>query len=195
MKKFILLFALLISISSVSFAQSMSKKFKTFEVSREMPFSADRLWAAVAEDYGNIAKSHPKIVSSNYTSGSLKGEKGAQRHCTFNKKGSRMLHEEITDWNPEEGYFVNRILEAKKFPVDVDNTQGTYHIIPMGPNKSKFVFKMEFRTKPAFMAGMAKGKFKKLIQDYMIAVQHNVATGESVTADNFKAIKKNYSRS
>ncbi|MEO1264035.1 MAG: SRPBCC family protein [Bacteroidota bacterium] len=192
MKNVILIALALFTFTNALTAQSMSKKYRTFTVSRELPFSAEKVWAAVAEDYGNIANNHPKIISSNYAKGSLKGEKGAQRHCYFNEKGSQALHEEITDWRPEEGVFVNRILTANKFPVDPDNTRGTYMIKSTGPNSSTISMKMDFRTRPAFMGFMAQNKFKKLLQDYFIAVEHNIATGESVTAANFKDVKKMY---
>ena len=195
MKQIILSLAVLLTAIHFSYGQSMNKKFKTLEVSRELPFSSDAVWAAVADDYGNVANSHPKIIASEYTSGSLKGAVGAQRKCYFNKKGTKMLHEEIVDWNSEEGYFVNRVLTANKFPVDVDNSKGTYYVESIGPNKSRLTIKFEFRTKPAFMGGFAKGSFKRLLKDYMIAVEHHISTGESVTASNFKSIKKNYSRS
>lgn len=51
---------------------------------------------------------------------------------------------------------------------------------------------MTYRTKPAFMGGMMKNNFKKLIADYAIAIEHYVATGESVNKDNFKSVKKQY---
>ncbi len=192
MKNVIFVFLLLGGFISNAQAQSMSKKYRTFEVSRQLPFPAEKVWAAVAEDYGNIANTHPQVVKSEYAKGSLKGKKGAQRMCYFNEKGSRTLYEEITEWNPEKGYFVNRILVAKKFPVNADNTRATYFIKPTGPNSSEISMKMEFRTKPAFMGPMAEKKFKKLLLDYFIAVEHHLATGESVTSANFKEVKKMY---
>lgn len=51
---------------------------------------------------------------------------------------------------------------------------------------------MTYRTTPAFMGWMAKGKFKKQIEDYLIAVEHHVLTGENVNKENFKQIKKKY---
>ena len=192
MKNVMLVCMALLIFSFTSEAQSMKKKYRTLEVSRELPFSADKVWAAVAEDYGNVANAHPLIVKSEYASGSLKGAKGAQRHCYFNDKGSRALHEEITEWNPEKGYFVNRVIEAKKFPLNEDNTRGTYFIKSTGPNSSEIMMKMESRTKPGFMGGMAQGKFKRLLEDYFIAIEHHIATGEQVTAANFKDVKKRY---
>ena len=42
------------------------------------------------------------------------------------------------------------------------------------------------------MGGLAKGKFKKNIENYAIAIEHYAATGEEVNKDNFKTIKKQY---
>ena len=178
--------------TSIGTAQSMSKKYKSFTVSRVMPFSADKVWGAVAEDYGNIANSHPKIVASGYVKGSLAGGPNAKRVCYFNDKQTRSLKEEIVEWNPEKGYFVNRVIQAEKFPINTDNTRATYQVKSLGPNKTEFSMKMEFRTKPAFMGVMAKGQFRKLLNDYMVAVEHHIATGESVTAANFRDVKKQY---
>lgn len=182
--------------TTLMMAQSMNKKHRTFEVSRELPFSADKVWKAVADDYGNIANAHPKIIASEYAEGSLKGEKGAQRMCYFNEKQTQLLHEQIVDWNPEEMTFVNRVLETKKFPLDTENTRATYRVEAIGPNKARISMKMEFRTKPAFMGFMAQGQFKGLLKDYFIALEHHLRTGESVTGNNFKAIKRehNYTR-
>ena len=192
MRTLMLIVVMIAGTSTLSLAQSMKKKYKTFTVSRVLPFSSEKVWAAVAEDYGNIANSHPKIVASNYLPGSLKGGKNAKRMCYFNDKQTRMLKEEIVEWNPEKGYFVNRVLEARKFPVNTDNTRATYSVKSLGANKSEVSMKMEFRTKPAFMGAMAQGQFKKLLNDYLLAVEHHIATGESVTAANFKEVKRQY---
>ena len=192
MRNLVLIVVLVFAAGSMAFGQAMDKKFKTFTVKRILPFPSEKVWAAVADDYGNIANSHPKIVASNYVAGSLKGGENAKRMCYFNSKQTRMLKEEIVEWNPREGYFVNRILEAKKFPVNTDNTRATYFVKSLGPNQTEISMKMEFRTKPAFMAPMAQGQFKKLLNDYLLAVEHHIATGESVTAVNFKEVKRQY---
>ena len=190
--KSLLLLLLVLMVGTTMYGQSMEKKFHTFEVSRELPFSSKKVWEAVASDYGNIANSHPKIVASNYENGSLTGGEGVERMCYFNEKQTRYLYEKIIEWNPEQGYFVNRVIEAGGFPINEDNTRATYRVESLGPNKSRFSMKMEFRTKPAFMGGMAKGQFKKLLNNYLIAVEHHIKTGESVNASNFKKIKKGY---
>jgi len=186
---------ILIAVLAVSLnadAQSMTKKYRTFSVSREMPFPADKVWTAVADDYGNIANSHPLVVKSNYVKGSLKGEEGAQRMCYFNDKETKSLYEEITSYDASKMTFTNRVLEAQKFPIDPDNTQAIYKVESLGNGKSLFTMTMSYRTKPAFMGAMAKSKFKKLLNDYMLSVEHNIATGESVTASNFRDVKRQY---
>ena len=185
-------FALSLLTKQALFAQSMSKKYKEIDVERVMPFPADKVWAAVAKDYGNIAASHPRIIKSAYEAGSLKGELGAKRMCAFNDKGTQILHEEIVNWDEKNMTFVNRIIDAQKFPLDTDNTRAIYKVTPIDANSSKLSMHMEYRTSPAFMTGMMKGSFEKLLNDYMIAVEHNIKTGEAVTRENFKDIRKLY---
>lgn len=187
-----MILAILLTSAGLGFAQKMDKKTRSFQVSRELPFSAEQVWGFVADDYGSVGNAHPKIIKSNYIAGSVKGEEGAQRACFFNEKQTQFLKEEIVDWNPAQGYFVNRVIEAKKFPIDVENTQARYTITSLGPNRSKITIKMNFRTKPAMMGGVAKSQFKNLISDYFIAIEHHLKTGEQVTASNFKEVKKGY---
>lgn len=173
-------------------AQEKQKKVQQFTVSHIINASAEQVWKTVGEDYGAIANSHPKIVSSNYINGSLKAGEGTERVCNFNDKGSRYLHEKQVAFNPENYSFKNQVLKAGKFPVNPEYTFGLYKVEPIDANTSRFVFTMTYRTKPAFMGRIMKGSFKKLINDYAIAIEHNVKTGEAVNKDNFKSIKKLY---
>jgi len=173
-------------------AQNKQKKVRKFTVSHIIDAPANQVWKIVGEDYGAVAHSHPKIVSSNYINGSLKAGEGTERVCNFNEKGSRYLHEKQVNYDPDNYTFKNQVLKAGKFPVDPAYTYGLYKVEPIDANTSKFIFTMTYRTKPAFMGGMMKGNFKKLINDYAIAIEHNVKTGEAVNKDNFKSIKKLY---
>ena len=77
----------------LAFSVSAQKKVQTFTVSHVIKAPAEKVWAVVGEDYGAIAHSHPKIISSNYVGGTLKSGEGAERVCNFNKKGTRYLKE------------------------------------------------------------------------------------------------------
>lgn len=184
---FILLFILSFGINS--YAQ---KKVHKFQLSKTLDIPASEVWKVVGEDYGAIAYSHPKIVSSNYLEGTLNAGKGAERICHFNDKGNKYLKEKITEFDSENMTFVNQVFQAGKFPVDPEYTRAIYKVDDLGNGKSRLSFDMQFRTKPAFMGMMAKGQFKKLIKDYFIAIEHHVKTGEKVTKNNFKSIKKMY---
>lgn len=173
-------------------ASAQKKKAKSFVVSKVIPASAEEVWAVVGEDYGRIAHSHPRIMSSEYINGSLAAGEGAERVCNFNEKGTQFLKEKMINYSPETMSFTNTIFQAGKFPVDPEYTQAIYKVEDVGDGMAKLTFDMQYRTKPAFMGGMMKNNFKKLINDYFIAIEHHIKTGEKVTRDNFKAIKKQY---
>lgn len=190
--KVALLFMLIIGITYSSSAQ---KKVQTFSETFVINAPADQVWAVVGEDYGGIANSHPKIISSNYLNGSLKAGEGAERVCNFNEKGTRYLKEKQVNYDPENYTFKNQVFQAGKFPVDPDRTFAIYKVESIDANTSRFSFDMTYRTKPAFMGGMMKNNFKKLIADYAIAIEHHVKTGVAVNKENFKEIKKQVSSS
>jgi len=168
------------------------KKVKKFTITKLINAPIDAVWAVVGEDYGAIAHSHPKIVNSDYINGTLKAGEGAERVCNFNEKGTRFLKEKQTNYDPEQYTFKNQVFQAGKFPVDPEYTYAIYKLEKVDANTTRFIFDMAYRTKPAFLGGLMKGQFKKLIQDYAIAIEHYVNTGEEVNQDNFKAIKKQY---
>lgn len=195
MEKTMRIFALgLLVILAGNVNAQKQKKLQKFKVSKVIDLPADKVWEVVGDDYGRIAYSHPKIIASDYINGTLKAGEGAERICYFNEKQTQFLKEKMINYSPETMSFTNTVYQAGKFPVDPDYTQAVYSIKDLGNGTSEFSFDMQYRTKPAFMGAMAKGKFKKLIQDYFIAVEHHAKTGEKVTKENFKEIKKKYAK-
>ena len=171
---------------------AQTKKQQEVIAERVVNIPSTKVWNILAEDYGAIANSHPTIITSEYTSGTVSGGKGAERKCYFNKKGTQMFHEKITKWEPEIMSFTQIIVDYKKFPIDKENTQVVYSVEPIDANTSRIKAHLKYRTKPAFMGGMAKGKFRGMLEDYFLAIEHHIKTGENVTVENFKAIKKQY---
>lgn len=168
------------------------QKLHSFEVSRVIPASAEEVWKVVGEDLGAIANSHPKIISSNYLEGSLASGEGAERVCHFNEKATKYTHEKQIAYDPENFTFKARVFHAEGLPLDTDYSIATYRVIPVDDQTSKLVFSMDYRTKPAFLGGLAKGNFKKTLSDYLLSVEHHVKTGETVNKETFKKIKKQY---
>jgi len=183
---------LLVAFSFSLFAQKTDKKVKSFTVERVIKSSAKSVWAVVGEDFGGIANSHPKIVSSEYNQGYITGGENASRTCNFNEKGTKYVQEKQVSYDAENFTFKVEMYHAAGIPLDPKYNHAVYSVIPIDENSCKLVMEMGVRTKPAFMTGIAAGKFKKVIADYLLAVEHHVLTGENVNKENFKEIKKKY---
>ena len=181
--------------SNVS-AQSMKKKFKTVKVETIINAPAERVWEAMVLDYGEISNFSPYIFSSNYENGSLKGENGAERKCNFNKKGAQWSHEKLMDIDHENMVARNVVIGGKKLPLNFDNSQAFYRVKDNGNGTSTASYEFQFRTKPAFLALIAKGGFKKQLSGTLVGLKHYVETNEKVTPMNkkYKEIKKRYSK-
>jgi len=192
MIKHLLTATALFAAASPAYAQSMDKKFHTIEVERVMEHSADEVWAAVAEDYGNIANTHPQIVSSEYRSGSLQGELGAERQCSFDDKGKAWTHERIAAWDPENRTFVNAVVGSDNYPLNTDNSRGIYTVEALPDGGSVFKMTFEYRTKPAFLGGMVGKQFETLLSQYLLAVDYHIETGIPVNQDNFAEVLASY---
>lgn len=186
----LLLFGFVLLNSTWMYSQ---KKVQNFTVSHIINAPVADVWAVVGEDYGAIAHSHPKIISSDYINGSLNAGEGAERVCNFNESGSRYLHERQVNYDPANYTFRNQVIRAGKFPVNPEYTFAIYKVEAIDETTSRFTFDMEYRTKPAFMGAMMRGSFKKLIADYALAIEHHILTGEKVNQDNFKQVRRQYS--
>ena len=136
------------------------------------------------------------IYVSNYENGSLRGELHAERYCQFNEKGTRWVHERISAVDNKNMVMHNTVIEAGKFPVDQDNSQGIYAVRDNGDGTATASVEFQYRTKPAFMGSLVKGQFKRLLQGTLIGLKHYVETDEKVNAVNgkFKEIKDRYEK-
>lgn len=178
----------------VTVAQKTDKKVVTFSVERTIKASADQVWKVVGEDFGAIANSHPKIVSSSYNQGHITGGENVTRTCHFNETGTRYMQEKQVSFDAANYTFKVLIYQAGGIPLNTDYSYGIYKVVPVNTETCRLVMQMGIRTKPSFLAGIAKGQFKSDIEDYLLAVEHHVLTGENVNQENFKSIKKKYNK-
>lgn len=179
----------LLLMGQVTIAQ---EKVHSFQVSRVIKAPTLEVWRVVGEDFGAIANSHPKIISSAYINGSLKSGEGAERVCQFNKKATKYTHEKQVEYEPEHFTFKTQIFHAEGLPLDTDHSLATYRVVPIDDHTCRLEFSMDYRTKPAFLGGLAKANFKKTISNYLLAVEHHVLTGQVVNKETFKSIRKKY---
>lgn len=184
----------LLAVGTSLSAQSMQENYRKMTVTRTIDAPADRVWQALVGDYGEIAHFSPFIYASGYENGSLKGTEGAERKCMFNAKGTQWSHERIAMLDNENMRMKNVIIDAQKFPLDLDNSYAIYSVTDNGDGTSTAGYEFNFRTKPAFLGGMAAGNFKKSLNETLIGLEHYLLTGERVTggSDNAKAVLKAY---
>lgn len=174
---------------------SMSKPYKTVIAKRTMKIPAQRIWEAMVLDYGEISNFSPFIYASDYENGSLKGEVGAERKCFFNEKGNQWSHEEILEIDHEQYVMKNIIIDAAKFPLNLDNSFAYYRVVDNGDGTATAIYEFRFRAKPSIMTGLMKGSFQKSLDDTLLGLEHYLTTGEVVNAQsgNWKEVKKQYS--
>ena len=175
-------------------AQKTDKKVRSFTVTRVINAPVDKVWKVVGEDFGAIANSHPKIVSSQFNQGHITGGENATRTCNFNEDGSKFLQEKQVNFDAINHTFKVQIYRTSGIPLDSDYSYGIYKVEAINNSTSKLSMTMGVRTTPPFLSAIAKGSFKSDIADYLLAVEHHVLTGENVNKDNFKEIKKKYKK-
>ncbi len=183
---------LLVAMSLISFSSLAQKKVQSFTVSRTIHASADSVWAVVGEGYADVAKYHGGIVSSNYVNGSTESGEGCERVCNLNDEGTKYVKEKQLEYDPENRTFKAQIYSSSGVPTVPEYTNAVYKVTELDKHTSQLTIDMTYRTKPAFMGAMAKGKFKKIIGDHAAFVEHYVTTGEAVNKDNSKTIRKQY---
>ena len=142
----------------------------------DVPF--ERAWAAI-DDFGGIANFHPQVKSSPIINDIASGQ-GASRACHFYNGSS--IKETITDYRPERGYTV-QIIDMGSLPLK--HAVGYIDAEPVGTNKTKVSFKMQFVPKfgPVgwLMAKlMMKPQFEKVLGQVIDGLGRHVQTGRVV---------------
>ncbi|MGB0850079.1 MAG: SRPBCC family protein [Bacteroidia bacterium] len=176
-------------ITSVGFAQ---KKTRSFTVNRVIQAPIDQVWKHVAEDFAGIAKAHPGLTSSHLDTGSVATGEGCTRVCYLDDKQKKYTKEVMSNVNASDYSFDAIIFAVAGLPLDETVSKGNYKLVKLSDNSCEIRFTMTFRTKPAFMGALAKGKFKSQLSDYLLAVDHYVTTGEEVHRTNFLKVKAQY---
>jgi hypothetical protein len=189
-KKVAVVFLSLLGMNA--FAQNTDKKTHSFEVKRVINAPADKVWEIVGEQYADIANSHPGVVKSEYIGESTAPGEGCERVCFFNENETKYTHEKQINFNREDMTFDVQIFQVDGLPLDPEYSFANYKVVAIDDQTSELIFTNTYRTNPAFMGGLAKSKFKKIIGDYLLSVEHHALTGETITANNIKTIKKQY---
>lgn len=159
-------------------------------VERELPYPVETVWQTIFMDYGGAHKFNPNMVNSGYISENQSVAVGVVRFME-NSDGGKM-HEKLVELNAEERRMRFQIIEVDGVPIDTDVTFGESSIEALGPDRSKFKMKFQYRTKPKILVVFANGSIKKDFENMTIGMEHYLATKENVTQENFKEIAKLY---
>jgi ribosome-associated toxin RatA of RatAB toxin-antitoxin module len=158
------------------------KKLKETELDILIDASKKKTWDVLVNQFGNVNIFHPGTDSSHSVSG-VEGEVGCERQCDFDSSTS--VKEKLTAVRGTESYDV----EVSGFKM-FDQMKVTWSLNEMSENKTNVHVLVKFRTKPAFMGSLIKGKISKMIFKVMIGLKYFLETGEEVTKVNFKEINK-----
>jgi len=155
----------------------------TKEIWIEAP--TDKVWRVLA-DIGAIQDYSPNVAKSHATSEATAGE-GASRHCDLLPMGT--VEERIVEWQEGQQYTID-IYASKNVPFN-----GVAHFA-VKPNGSGTIVTqtMEFTMKGGVVGALAGRPMEKqigrVIEGNLLGLKHYVETGEVVTRDVYKRLRK-----
>ncbi|WP_281615807.1 SRPBCC family protein [Flammeovirga sp. SubArs3] len=188
---------ILMSVISMlfSFKNASAQKVKrthTFSIERVIPSSAEKVWNVVGNEFADVSKYHAGIVKSELINGSTKSEIGCERVCQLDDKGKKLVREELVEFDEQTMYFKAKVFDGEGVPTVPEYTFAEYEVKPIDEERCKLIITQTYRTKPAFIGGIVKGKFKQYTKEQMIFIEHYVLTGEAVSKENQKEILGKY---
>jgi len=157
---------------------------------REMDVPAAKIWKIVTDDFGDVSKWHPEIVSSKITSEDSSIKSGLERFCDYSMNGKRWAKERLEDYDPENMSFTLNMLEVKDIPMDPEHCHAKYKVEDLGNGRSKLIVESHIRTKPAMLATFFVPFLKGAMKDMFLGISHHASTGERVDSYVIKRLKK-----
>ena len=165
------------------------KSIHTVSVSEVINASIEDVWQNVAVNFGAVSLANPTVVSS-YAINDVEGE-GAARVCNLDDSGKKVLKERISFLDKANHTFGIDVYEINGLPLDKDYTEGIIKLEHVNSTQTRFNMTFNYRTKPAFLGAVMKGTFQRGLHDFALSIEHHLNTGEEITKENIKAIRKN----
>ena len=168
------------------------KNIREITVVRELPFDKQTIWERIFMDYGNVYKFNPAMKNSGYIGDLRAAVVGAERFVE-NTDGGKVF-ERIIAVDQEEHKMRFKIFDTNNVPLDTEVSFGESSLEEIGPNKTLFKLKFQYRTSPKIVALFAHGTIKKDLQNMTIGIEHYLSTNEVVTEANFDQISTRYKK-
>ncbi len=146
----------------------------------------EEVWDIVFNKFGEVNDFNPLIEGSHYIQGD-EGSVGCERQCAIDAKTN--VRERITRAEPGLNFDIE-IFEGG-LPM-MDKMKARFDLVELSADKTEVLFAMSYSTKPAFMAGLMKGKMSKFFMKMLIGLKYHLETGELVTKGNIREIEKRY---
>ncbi|MDW3195505.1 MAG: SRPBCC family protein [Cytophagales bacterium] len=169
----------------------MRKKMVSFEVIQEIQAPVSRVWRVVAEDFGNVHLSNPIATHSAYLDGYDRPVVGAKRIMYMSENRKKYFVDRLAKLDPEK-HLTIEIAEKKGFPIRPAYTWVNMDLEALASGATELTIRFNYLTKPGFLKGLAKSGLKKNFKEYAWAIDHHVMTGEAISSDNWKDIRKKY---
>lgn len=156
-------------------------------LTREIQIDApgEKVWATLA-DIGSVQDYSPGVVKSFYSS-DIKEGVGASRHCDLLPTGT--VEERIVNWREGEQYSIE-IYDG----TEIRYTGVAHFKLRRGGEGTIVTQIMDYRPTedPTGASGSRsmKGLVGKVIEGNLVGLKHFIETGEVVTGEVFKRIKK-----
>jgi len=165
------------------------KKFRNVELDIIVNASKEELWDLTFNRFGEVNVFNPVIEGSHYVSAS-KGEVGCERQCDLDSKGAHVI-ERIVDATGHDTFELEII--GGNMPM-MEQAFARFYFDEIGPNKTKVRMEMRFRAKPAFIGILMAPMIRNMLSDMLKGLKYHLETGELVTKQNIKAIKREFAR-
>ena len=169
------------------------KNIREIYIEHVLPFDKETVWEGIFMDFGNVYKFSPSMKNSGYFGESKTVIVGAERFIE-NTDGSR-VYERLIEFDPELKKMRFKVFDAKDVPIDTDVSFGESTLEEIGPNKTRFKMKFQYRTSPRILAVFANGSIKEDLENMAIGMEHYLTTNEVVTEENFDKISALYRKS
>ncbi|MEL6251401.1 MAG: SRPBCC family protein [Bacteroidota bacterium] len=171
--------------------EKIRRKVVSFEIIEEIDAPLAVVWKTLAGDFGEVYKSNPVSDYSVYAQGFDQPQLGAQRIMYMSKDRKKYFVDRLAKWE-EEKHLTIEIVDKKGFPIRPNYTWLNMDLEKLGEGKTQLKIRFNYLTKPAFLKGLAKNGLKKNFREYAWAIDYHCRTGEIITRENWKEIRKNY---
>ena len=172
--------------------KKMRDKVISFTVSQEIAAPVDRVWQVIGEDFADVSNSHPKSPKSEWLLDYSEPQVGARRIMYMSANEKKYFIDKIAEWDPENYHLTIEVVDKKGYPINVEHTWVNMDAESLDANRTRLQIRFNYLTKPTFLKRLAKANLKKQFQEYIQAIDYHVMTGEIVTNENWKQIRKNY---